>query len=124
MSEVDSQFEIYDLEIVGLNPSTDASSNILNYSKFKLWFTDNMPLDISDFMLLISINNTLARVLIHDDSGYTTSHDGGSNPKFYATFKIVGEPYNDTVQHNSSITVEVKKDLIFMGKWSGEIKIA
>ena len=118
---VDSQFGIYDLEIVG-NSNTSIDTQDIDYTKFTLWFTDNMPSDISEFTILVSINDN-TNTLPFSNSGNATSNDSGSSSKFFATFSNGSLNEHTNVVDESNITVQVRRGTIVMGNWSGLIKI-
>jgi len=117
---VDSQFEIYDLEIVG-NSNTSFVGEQIDYTKFTLWFTDNMPSDIGDFTILVSINDN-TNTLPFSNSGNATSNDAGSSSRFFATFSSGTPNVHNSVIDNSNITVQVKKGTSVMGNWTGLIR--
>ena len=118
---VDSQFGIYDLEIVG-NNNTSIDTEEIDYTSFVLWFTDSMPSDISDFKIIVSINNT-PYTLPFKNSGYGSSNDFIASARYYATFSNNLTNTHDKVSDGSSITVQVLKSNTVMGNWSGVIKI-
>jgi hypothetical protein len=117
---VDSQFGIYDLAIVE-SSNTSIDAQYIDYTNFILWFTDNMPSDISEFTILVSIND-ITNTLPFINSGYGTSNDNVSN-KFFATFSNDALIQHSNVVDESNITVQVRKGTIVMGNWSGLIKI-
>ena len=116
---VDSQFGIYDLEIVG-NSNTSIGTEQIDYTNFILWFTDNMPSDIGDFTILVSINGN-TNTLPFSNSGYGYSNDNVSN-KFFATFSSGSPNVHNSVINESNITVQVKKGTSVMGNWTGLIR--